>query len=123
MQSGNEFSLALPGTSWQKKFIAFRSTLTWRIAMLVKNAVPSRRTLLILSVAIATIHLSAGRATAQLRPELAWIPQNSVGFLHVRVGDLWNGEVGAPLRKQFPREAEQMRRELEMLLGASPELI
>lgn len=73
---------------------------------------------------IALSALSAGPAAAQnARPDLALVPADGFFFLQVRPAELWNGELGTKLRKDFPFPAEEGRRELTPMFGVSPDTV
>lgn len=67
---------------------------------------------------VAFAAADANHASAQaVRPELAFVPQDSFAFLHLRPADLWKGDVAAGLRKQFPREAPDLLNNSERFFG------
>jgi len=70
----------------------------------------------------ALLAVVGGTASAQnARPDLAPIAKDDFGFVHLRINDVWNGEVGAKLRQQFPEPANFLRRDLERAAGIDAE--
>jgi hypothetical protein len=86
--------------------------------MLEKNGV-DWRTFVIALFGMMGLAFAGSRVAAQAPPpELALVPQDSFGFLHIRPADLWKGEVGAALRQQFADESAKINRATEPFLGA-----
>src|ERR1700731_1102772 len=55
--------------------------------------------------------------SSKLPAGLALVPLDAVGFVHVRVADLWNSELGKNYRLRFPKHAAETERGFESTLA------
>lgn len=56
-------------------------------------------------------------AQPALPDELKWLPNETTGFLSIRVDDLWDGEWGQELRRQLPKEKWDGLNPIDNFLG------
>ncbi len=56
---------------------------------------------------------------AQLPADLALVPGDATFFVHVRVGEVWNSELGKNVRKQLGKELAEMTPRIERGLGVA----
>src|SRR5262245_30614272 len=62
-------------------------------------------------------------AASALPPDLALVPPDAFGFVHVRVADLFNSVVGQKVRQQMAKELAPVNQECKKRLGVTPEEI
>jgi len=63
------------------------------------------------------------RGQEQAAKGLGLVPPDAFAFLHLRLADVWAGEVGAEFRRQFPMQFREMQRNLTTTLGSPPDEI
>jgi hypothetical protein len=63
------------------------------------------------------------RGQEQAVKGLGLVPPDAFAFLHLRLADMWAGEVSAEVRRQFPMQFREMQRNLTTTLGSPPDEI
>jgi hypothetical protein len=56
-----------------------------------------------------------------LPASLGLVPPDAVGFIHVRVADLWDSGLGKKLRQRFAKEANGLEKGLQDFMGLRPD--
>src|SRR5262245_48077136 len=91
-----------------------------------RSHVPNRRPRLgLLAAALVGAACLAGVAAQDRTPpggaappaDLALVPPDALGFVHVHVSHLWQSEVGKNLRQRFAKELGPVQQEAEKALG------
>ena len=83
-------------------------------------ASPLRRHAIAFSVLSAALGLCPLANAQDARPEMAWVNQDAFFFLHLRPAAVWNGDIGATLRKQIGAPANFAEAGLQQVLGIAP---
>ncbi|HEV3144747.1 MAG TPA: DUF1559 domain-containing protein, partial [Gemmataceae bacterium] len=74
----------------------------------------------ILVLGLFTGHVDADEPKGQQVPsELAWVPSNCTGFVHIRFAELWDGPLGRNARKILATSEPQAFEQIEKSLGLS----
>ncbi len=77
--------------------------------------------LLGLLLGVCALPLLGQPASRETRPAgLMLVPPQALGFLHVRLADVWYSDLGEAVRQKMPKETLQLARQIEKLWGVAP---
>src|SRR5262245_22194167 len=81
----------------------------------------TRAVLASLAVAVAFLSVAAQEAGRGSRPAgLSVVSPQALAFVHVRVADVWHGELGQAVRRKMPRQTGDLVARLEKEWGVVP---
>lgn len=67
--------------------------------------------------------LAAAAAEPQLSADLAMVPADAAGFVHIRLAELWKNDMFAPLRQTWERAGDTVLRALDRQFAPAPSSI